>query len=134
MIHEGQRLLPLNLYCCCVIFYRYTCNTTNLQSFSLSPQREWLLKATQEKTSSNTIPAPQQRWCHLPYTIVNFFIFEWVLFAVIAVNGACTIAEFIITDVTALQTLEYINYIFVAIYIVEFFLKVCRPMGSMIHI
>ena len=42
----------------------------------------------------------------------------------ITVNGACTIAELLTTNSTALQTLEYINYVFVAIYIVEAILKV----------
>ena len=42
----------------------------------------------------------------------------------ITVNGACTIAELVITDEMAIQILEYINYIFVVIYIVEAVLKV----------
>ena len=44
----------------------------------------------------------------------------------ITVNGGCTIAELLLKDKTALQTLEYVNYVFVAtyMYIVEAILKV----------
>ena len=95
-------------------------------------QRQWLRRATEKKTSSDTLPVPKRRCCLVPYHIVNFFVFEWTLFAVITINGGCTIAELLLKDKTALQTLEYVNYVFVATYIVEAILKVrtCMLMGS----
>ena len=86
-------------------------------------QRQWLLKAEEEKASSEALPAPNHRCCRLPYFLVNLSIFEWTLFGIITLNGACTIAELATTDTLAAQVLEYINYVFVAIYIVEAFLK-----------
>jgi sodium/hydrogen exchanger 10/11 len=86
--------------------------------------RQWLLKAEKEKASSEALPAPNHRCCLLPYFLVNLSLFEWTLFGIITLNGACTIAELATTDTLAAQVLEYINYVFVAIYIVEAFLKI----------
>ena len=91
---------------------------------SIHVQRQWLLKARDENSSSESLPAPTHRCCHLPYLLVNLSFFEWTLFGIITLNGACTIAELATTDDSARQVLEYINYIFVAIYIVEAILKV----------
>lgn len=87
-------------------------------------QRQWLLRVRDENSTSESFPAPTHRFCSIPYFIVNHSLFEWTLFAIIAINGACTIAEFLTTSSTARMALEYINFVFVAIYIFEAILKV----------
>ena len=87
-----------------------------------SPQRQWIQAATHLK-SSDEIPRPLSRLPLLLYRLVRHFLFEWTLFGVILVNGVCTTTALIIKDRTGLQVLESINYIFVAIYIVEAILK-----------
>ena len=75
--------------------------------------------------ASDEIPAPTGRCCNGVYKLVTHFLFEWTVFTVIIVNIVCTIVELSISsDSVGQSVLEYLNYVFVTIYIVEAILKV----------
>ncbi len=89
-------------------------------------QRQWIEASTTWKTSDDT-PRPTVRCCDGPYIVVTSSIFEWTLFGVILVNVILSITELSISNETGLEVLEYLNYVFVVIYIVEAILKVNLP-------
>lgn len=74
--------------------------------------------------AKDDVPPPTRKFCHGPYRVVTHSIFEWLFFAVILINSILTIVELTITDEKGLQALQYINYVFCSLYIVEAIVKV----------
>lgn len=89
---------------------------------SLVPQRSWIIKLMEWK--STLPPRPKVDCCLSFYKLVNHFVFEWTLFGVIIVNIILTIVELTVNNTMVLLVLQYLNYIFCLVYIVEAVLKV----------
>ena len=80
--------------------------------------------------AKDDVPPPTRKFCHGPYRVVTHSIFEWLFFAIILVNSILTIVELTITDEKGLQALQYINYVFCTLYIVEAIVKVTGKGGG----
>lgn len=74
--------------------------------------------------SKGAPPKPNVKCCLVPYKLVTHFVFEWTFFGIIIVNVVCIIAELALTVPLALTVLEYLNYVFCFIYLLEVILKV----------
>ena len=58
------------------------------------------------------------------YLIALHPVFEWSLFAIIVVNGFCSLLELTVSHTTVLSVLAVFNYIFCICYIIEAIIKV----------
>ena len=88
----------------------------------LPTQRNWLSAAKFSKPRRKIVK-PTNRLSLLLYMVVTYYLFDLVIYGIIAVNGVCALGELFIRNTMALQILEYINVVFVTIYIVEAVLK-----------
>lgn len=69
--------------------------------------------------SAKAPPRPKYKCLNWSYVVVTHSLFEWLLFGVIVINMIGTIIELSLKNRTGLLVLQYLNYVFCAIYIVE---------------